>query len=228
MGAERGAAAVCAGRRQQSAGGRCGIRWAGAAGGLARHCSETLDGQLDPERDLSRCRGRGLGRVCGAHRRGRTARAWSAWRGFRERWAERRCRMWARMGRKWPRSSSECGCSICRSELSRNSRRRSAGLLIGAAGSTRRIAERYHCDAGGLSAHARRRADLALCRTCKGRFRHGQMARSRAWLMWRQRCGRIRQAKGMLLVEGDPDCRSAGSFFKNPVVSEEQSGRLRR
>jgi len=30
---------------------------------------------------------------------------------------------------------------------------------------------------------------------------------------------RIRQAKGMLLVEGDPDCRSAGSFFKNPIVS---------
>ncbi len=31
----------------------------------------------------------------------------------------------------------------------------------------------------------------------------------------------IRRAKGMLLVEGDPDCRSAGSFFKNPVVSGE-------
>jgi UDP-N-acetylmuramate dehydrogenase len=29
----------------------------------------------------------------------------------------------------------------------------------------------------------------------------------------------IRHAKGMLLVEGEPDCRSAGSFFKNPVVS---------
>ena len=29
----------------------------------------------------------------------------------------------------------------------------------------------------------------------------------------------IRQAKGMLLVEGDPDSRSAGSFFKNPIVS---------
>jgi UDP-N-acetylmuramate dehydrogenase len=33
---------------------------------------------------------------------------------------------------------------------------------------------------------------------------------------------RVRQAKGMLLVEGDPDCRSAGSFFKNPIVSEDQ------
>jgi UDP-N-acetylmuramate dehydrogenase len=33
---------------------------------------------------------------------------------------------------------------------------------------------------------------------------------------------RVRQAKGMLMVEGDPDCRSAGSFFKNPVVGEEQ------
>jgi len=30
----------------------------------------------------------------------------------------------------------------------------------------------------------------------------------------------IRHSKGMLLVEGEADCRSAGSFFKNPVVSE--------
>jgi UDP-N-acetylmuramate dehydrogenase len=37
---------------------------------------------------------------------------------------------------------------------------------------------------------------------------------------------RIRQSKGMLLVEGDPDCRSAGSFFKNPVVAEEQMHRI--
>ncbi|HXR38638.1 MAG TPA: UDP-N-acetylmuramate dehydrogenase [Terracidiphilus sp.] len=37
---------------------------------------------------------------------------------------------------------------------------------------------------------------------------------------------RVRQGKGMLLVEGDPDCRSAGSFFKNPVVSEEQAAQI--
>lgn len=30
----------------------------------------------------------------------------------------------------------------------------------------------------------------------------------------------IRHSKGMLIVEGEADCRSAGSFFKNPVVAE--------
>jgi len=32
----------------------------------------------------------------------------------------------------------------------------------------------------------------------------------------------IRARKGMLIVAGDPDCQSAGSFFKNPVLSEAQ------
>jgi UDP-N-acetylmuramate dehydrogenase len=32
----------------------------------------------------------------------------------------------------------------------------------------------------------------------------------------------IRRSKGMLIVPGDDDCRSAGSFFKNPVLREEQ------
>jgi len=31
----------------------------------------------------------------------------------------------------------------------------------------------------------------------------------------------IRRQKGMFLVKGDPNCASAGSFFKNPVVSRE-------
>ena len=30
----------------------------------------------------------------------------------------------------------------------------------------------------------------------------------------------------MLLVDGDPDCRSAGSFFKNPSVAEEVAERV--
>lgn len=36
----------------------------------------------------------------------------------------------------------------------------------------------------------------------------------------------VRRSKGMLLVEGDPDCRSAGSFFKNPVVGAEDVRRI--
>jgi UDP-N-acetylmuramate dehydrogenase len=32
----------------------------------------------------------------------------------------------------------------------------------------------------------------------------------------------IRRSKGMLIVPGDDDCRSAGSFFKNPVLSAAQ------
>jgi len=30
----------------------------------------------------------------------------------------------------------------------------------------------------------------------------------------------IRRSKGMLIVAGDEDCRSAGSFFKNPILTE--------
>ncbi len=37
----------------------------------------------------------------------------------------------------------------------------------------------------------------------------------------------IRLAKGMLVVEGEADCRSAGSFFKNPTVGADVAERAR-
>ena len=36
----------------------------------------------------------------------------------------------------------------------------------------------------------------------------------------------IRHQKGMLIVAGDPDCRSAGSFFKNPVISADHYSQI--
>ena len=36
----------------------------------------------------------------------------------------------------------------------------------------------------------------------------------------------VRQSKAMLLVPGDEDCRSAGSFFKNPLVSADEAKRI--
>jgi UDP-N-acetylmuramate dehydrogenase len=38
----------------------------------------------------------------------------------------------------------------------------------------------------------------------------------------------IRGLKGMLIVPGDPECQSAGSFFKNPIVSEMQLDDLKQ
>jgi UDP-N-acetylmuramate dehydrogenase len=38
----------------------------------------------------------------------------------------------------------------------------------------------------------------------------------------REAVRKIRASKGMLIVPGDDDCRSAGSFFKNPVLSADQ------
>jgi UDP-N-acetylmuramate dehydrogenase len=38
----------------------------------------------------------------------------------------------------------------------------------------------------------------------------------------------IRALKGMLIVAGDADCQSAGSYFKNPVLSEAQHDDLKK
>jgi len=40
----------------------------------------------------------------------------------------------------------------------------------------------------------------------------------------REAVRQIRLSKAMLIVEGDEDCRSAGSFFKNPIVPAEKHG----
>ncbi|HZR57610.1 MAG TPA: UDP-N-acetylmuramate dehydrogenase [Terriglobales bacterium] len=42
----------------------------------------------------------------------------------------------------------------------------------------------------------------------------------------REAVRKIRASKGMLIVAGDEDCRSAGSFFKNPVLSNNQYNEL--
>lgn len=42
----------------------------------------------------------------------------------------------------------------------------------------------------------------------------------------REAVRRIRASKAMLITPGDEDCRSAGSFFKNPVLSPEQHADL--
>ena len=44
----------------------------------------------------------------------------------------------------------------------------------------------------------------------------------------REAVRRIRAAKAMLITPGDEDCRSAGSFFKNPVLSADQYDKLTR
>ena len=67
-------------------------------------------------------------------------------------------------------------------------------------------------------------APTLAMRSCNGQFR--RVRASRAWPRLRRQCGAFARSKGMLLVEGDPDCRSAGSFFKNPVVSEDDVRRI--
>jgi UDP-N-acetylmuramate dehydrogenase len=52
------------------------------------------------------------------------------------------------------------------------------------------------------------------------------LSRKPSLLQVRDAVRAIRQAKAMLLVEGDDDCRSAGSFFKNPIVSRAEADRI--
>lgn len=45
-------------------------------------------------------------------------------------------------------------------------------------------------------------------------------------LQVREAVRKIRASKGMLISPADPDCRSAGSFFKNPILSADQFEQL--
>ncbi len=63
-------------------------------------------------------------------------------------------------------------------------------------------------------------------RDLKTRFAGGAAAPSLAQVAEAVRA--IRQSKGMLLVAGDPDCRSAGSFFKNPVLPPSDVERVQK
>lgn len=45
-------------------------------------------------------------------------------------------------------------------------------------------------------------------------------------LQVREAVMKIRQSKAMLLVPGDEDCHSAGSFFKNPIVTRAETARI--
>lgn len=58
--------------------------------------------------------------------------------------------------------------------------------------------------------------------------RHFEARGSASLAETREAVRQIRARKGMLLIEGDPDCRSAGSFFKNPILSESQHEQLLR
>ena len=212
MGARERRAAFCAGRR-------AAICWSPTRVSTAWCCMCALRGWIASRRadgDLSGGRRRGLGsfvqRAVDENCAGIECLA-----GIPGRWAERRCRTWALTGRRSRRRSSECELSILQRVNFVEFTARNAGLRIAQPiqyGGPRPL----YGDAGGLpldQAAARRRCAMRICRGPSRRDAQPTLLEVAGAVR------RIRRNKGMLLVEGDPDCRSAGSFFKNPVVSEE-------
>ena len=58
--------------------------------------------------------------------------------------------------------------------------------------------------------------------------RHFEGGNSPTLAETREAVRQIRASKGMLIVPGDPDCQSAGSFFKNPVLTDSQHEDLQK
>jgi UDP-N-acetylmuramate dehydrogenase len=70
------------------------------------------------------------------------------------------------------------------------------------------------------------RVDFALCSNGKPRICHHDLQRrfvgdTPTIGEVREAVLQIRKAKAMVLLDGDPDSKSVGSFFKNPVLSPE-------
>lgn len=103
--------------------------------------------------------------------------------------------------------AAECGFSYRRSRFNGADRRRFIVTRVD-----------YRLTPGG--APTLRYAELERAVEAEGRQRRDGRAPAPAEVAAVVR--RIRRSKGMVIVEGDPDCRSAGSFFKNPVVNEER------
>lgn len=102
-------------------------------------------------------------------------------------------------------SAAECGFSYRASTFNTNQRGRYIILSV-----------TYSLTAGGLP----RITYADLQKYFSGRV--PTLAETRAAVL------AIRASKGMLITPGDPNSRSAGSFFKNPVVSSEKYSELTR
>jgi UDP-N-acetylmuramate dehydrogenase len=57
-------------------------------------------------------------------------------------------------------------------------------------------------------------------------MRFGNSARTPSLREVRNAVLQIRESKGMILVEDDPDSKSVGSFFKNPILSREAAAEV--
>ena len=129
-------------------------------------------------------------------------------------------------GQEVLRPSSGFGPSMGRRGSLSSSPMQSAGLRIGSSRFNSVRPGTVHCDARGLQAAAGwapqiTYADLKVTSAIR------QDGDADACKKWRRRCAGFGRRKGMLLVEGDPDCRSAGSFFKNPAVDADVAERAR-
>ena len=146
----------------------------------------------------------------------RTLRGSSASPAFPARWAARRCRMWAPMGRRFRKLSS-------RYARSTGKRRQFVDLPASDCGFSYR---RSIFNSSQRERYVVSRVDYALRKDAPANFVYADVARYFAarnvaaptLAEVRDAVRSIRAQKGMLLVPGDADCRSAGSFFKNPVV----------